>query len=139
MTRRIAVTFSAIAGTAAGLGRAGAHSLIADRPDGVAGGRGLGFNGGELMASALGGCFWNDLHYVAEAEGVAIRVDEVEAEIELAGNPPRIVRAFVHATLSGADGPVLDRIFEAASADSTIAQSLMAAFPVKFERKGSEQ
>ena len=136
MTKRISVTFSAISGTAAGLGRAGSQTVVADRPGGIAGGQGLGFNGGELMASALGGCFWNDLHYVAEAEGVAIRVDEIEAEVELAGNPPRIARAFVHATLSGADERVLDRIFEAATADSTIAQSVMAAFPVKFERKG---
>jgi organic hydroperoxide reductase OsmC/OhrA len=138
MTIRIATTFSAIAGTAAGLGRAGGRTIIVDRPEGVAGGQGLGFNGGELMASALGGCFWNDLHYVAEAEGVNIRVDEVEAEVELAGNPPRIVRAFVNAALSGADEPVLDRVFEAAQDDSTIAQSVMAAFPVKFERKGRE-
>jgi organic hydroperoxide reductase OsmC/OhrA len=136
MTRRISITYSAVSGTAAGLGRAGSRTVVADRPDGVAGGRGLGFNGGELMASALGGCFWNDLHYVAEAEGVTIRVEEVEAEVELAGNPPRIVRAFVHATLSGGEGAVLDRIFEAAAADSTIAQSVMAAFPVKFERRG---
>lgn len=137
MTRRIAITFAAIAGTAAGLGHAGQHSLIADRPEGVAGGRGLGLNGGEIMAAALGGCFWNDLHHVAHAEGAPVRVENVEAEIELAGNPPRIARAFLRATLSGADEATLVRVFDAACEDSTIANSVTAAFPVHFERKAA--
>lgn len=135
MTRHIAVSFGAIGGTAAGLGRAGPHHVVADRPAGTAGGQGLGLNGGELLAASLGGCFWNDLHYAAEVEGVAIRVGTVEAEIELAGTPPRVVRACIRATLSGADEGVLARVFDRASADSMIANSVMAAFPVRFERK----
>ena len=38
-------------GNGAAVGRAGAHSVIADRPEGKSGGMGLGFNGGELLAS----------------------------------------------------------------------------------------
>jgi organic hydroperoxide reductase OsmC/OhrA len=135
MTRRISISFSAVAGTTAGLGRAGTHVLIADRPDGVASGRGLGFNGGELMAAALGGCFWNDLHYVAAELGAPVHVDDIEAEVELAGTPPRILRAFVHVTLTGADAAVRKEVFDAACDASTIANSVMSAFPVRFELK----
>lgn len=139
MTRRILMSFGAIAGTAAGLGHAGAHSVVADRPDGVAGGGGLGFNGGELMAAALGGCLWNDLYHIAEDRGVAVRVDAVEAEVELAGAPPRIVRAFLRVALSGADEATRARVFEEACAESTIANSVSDAFPVRFERGESRK
>lgn len=135
MTRHVTVVFGPISGTGAGLGRAGARSLIADRPEGRARGTGLGFNGAELLASALGGCFWNDLHYAAEAAGVAARVDVVEAEIELAGTPPRVARARLAASLSGAAEAELAKIFEAAREGSTVANALAGAFPVNFERR----
>jgi uncharacterized OsmC-like protein len=54
-----------IEGTEAAAGWAGDHTLVVDRPEGKAGGQGLGFNGGQLLALALGGCFCNDLRYVA--------------------------------------------------------------------------
>lgn len=136
MSRHIAMRFSAIGGTAAGLGRADSgHSLIADRPDGAAGGRGLGFNGGQLLGAALGGCFWNDLHYAAEAEKVAVKVEAVETDLELAGTPPRVVRARITARLGGNDDPALQRVFDAACAASTIANSLVPAIQISFERK----
>lgn len=135
MTRRITVSFGAVTGTAAGLGRTGPRSLIADRPEGVAGGAGLGFNGAELLAAALGGCFWNDLHYVADAGGVPLTVEAVEAEVELAGNPPRVVRAHVIARLAGAPEATLQDLFLAAQETSTIANSLQPAFPIHFERQ----
>ncbi|MCA8879357.1 MAG: OsmC family protein [Rhodobacteraceae bacterium] len=134
MTRRIAISFGAVQGTAAGLGRTGPFSVIADRPQGIAGGAGLGFNGAELLAAALGGCFWNDLHHVAYAAGVPVTVDTVDAAVELAGNPPRIVRAQVTARLSGAPDNTLAEIFAAAEDASTVASSLQPAFPVHFER-----
>jgi organic hydroperoxide reductase OsmC/OhrA len=49
------VTRRSIAGTGASLGWAGARSAVVDRPAGRAGGQGLGFNGGELLALAIGG------------------------------------------------------------------------------------
>ena len=135
MSQHIVMSYSAITGTAAGLGRSAAgQSLIADRPNGIAGGQGLGFNGGELLAAALGGCFWNDLHAVADAQGVRIEVQNVDADIALAGNPPRVVRAHIAARLTGHDAPILERLFEAACEASIIASSLQAAFPITFER-----
>ena len=133
MTRHISVSFGAIAGTRAGLGRAGAHSLVADRPEGKAGGSGLGFNGGELLASALAGCFWNDLHYESEARAIAVTVEAVTADLALAGTPARVVKASISARLSGAPQSGIETIFEAARDASTIANSLLPAFPISFE------
>ena len=135
MTRRVTVSYTAIAGTEAGFGRSGNRSLIADRPEGVAGGSGLGFTGAELLAASLGGCLWNDLHHVAHAAGVPISVAAVEASVELAGNPPRVVRAQVGVRMSGAPDATLREILAAASETSTIAASLRAAFPVHVDWK----
>ena len=68
--------------TQACLGWAGAHSVVVDRPAGKAGGQGLGFNGGQLLALAIGGCFCNDLHYVAHAMGIEL----VSVALERHGN-----------------------------------------------------
>src|SRR5690242_5468460 len=76
-----------IGGTEAALGWAGAHTLVVDRPEGKAGGQGLGFNGGQLLALAIGGCFCNDLRTIAHARGVAIEAISVKVTLELSGEP----------------------------------------------------
>lgn len=129
MSRTIGIGFSPVAGTAAGLGRAGGHMLVADRPEGKAGGQGLGFNGGELFAAALGGCFWNDLHYVAEAQGVEVRVGGVDVELVVDGAPMRVTEARISARIAGA---AAGRVFEAACRESTIANSVAGAVRVSF-------
>ena len=134
MSRKISVSYSVIAGTRAALGRtATGRSLIADRPPGTAGGEGLGFNGAELLAASLGGCFWNDLHYAAEALGTHVTVERVEASVDVAGEPPRVVRAHLAAHLAGG-GDAAAQVFAAAREGSTIANSLLAAFPILFDR-----
>ena len=76
-----------ISGTEAALGWAGAKTVVVDRPEGRAGGRGLGFNGAELLALTIGGCFCNDLRYVAHASGVALGAIAVSVTVELSGDP----------------------------------------------------
>jgi hypothetical protein len=49
----------------------------------VAGGRGLGFNGGELLALAVGGCLCNDLRYVAHRRGVMLADFTVDVEVHV--------------------------------------------------------
>jgi organic hydroperoxide reductase OsmC/OhrA len=58
-------------GDATGLGNAGLHTLVVDRPSG-AGGRGLGFNGGQLLYLAVAGCVSNDLYREAHAVGIEL-------------------------------------------------------------------
>lgn len=93
-----------VAGEAAAVGNAGPHTLVVDRP-GDGGGRGVGFNGGQLLYLAIAGCISNDLFREARAEGIEIdrvrvRVkgdfdgdpavsSDVEYEVELDGDAPR--------------------------------------------------
>jgi organic hydroperoxide reductase OsmC/OhrA len=118
--------------TRAAVGRAGNHVLLADRPAGVAGGEGLGFNGGQLLALALGGCFCNDVQYCAEEMGEAIAELRVSVSLDLAGEPLVATHAVVavHCALaSGADpAPLLER----AEARCTIANTLRAGMEVSF-------
>lgn len=134
MSRSVSFTFQTIGETGAGLGQgASGHSLIADRPAGIAGGSGLGFNGADLLAASLGGCFWNDLHHAAAATP-GFHIDRLEARVDLAGDPPRVVRARIGVRLSGADAQTLARLFEAACEGSTIANSLRPALQISFAR-----
>jgi organic hydroperoxide reductase OsmC/OhrA len=50
----------------------GSYSVITDRPA-AAGGRGLGFNGGQLLYAAIAGCYSNDLYREAATMGIALR------------------------------------------------------------------
>lgn len=131
MSRTISIAFQPVAGGKAGLGISGKHALVADRPDGVADGLGLGFNGGELFAAALGGCFWNDLHYAAARSSAAVSVLAVDVEISLSDSPVRITAARIHARMAG-ERHAVRSVYEAAVADSTVANSVAPAIAVDF-------
>ena len=74
----MSVQLRSIPDTQAAMGWAEGHTIVVDRPDGKAGGMGLGFNGGQLLGLAIGGCFCNDLQYVAHDMGVRLAVIEVD-------------------------------------------------------------
>ena len=80
---KMSVELHNVEGTEAAMGWAGSHTIVVDRPDGKAGGMGLGFNGGELLALALGGCFCNDLRYVASEMNARLDRVAVTVTIEL--------------------------------------------------------
>jgi uncharacterized OsmC-like protein len=75
-----------VGGEPAAVGNAGPHTLVVDRP-GDAGGRGLGFNGGELLYLAIAGCVSNDLFREARATGIAIDRVRVVVRGDFAGDP----------------------------------------------------
>jgi len=77
------VHLSNVADTEAAMGWAGSHTIVADRPEGKAGGMGLGFNGAELLALAIGGCFCNDLRYVAHKRDIPINSIDVDVSLTL--------------------------------------------------------
>ena len=125
------VSLRSIPDTAAAVGWAGAHSLVVDRPDGAARGSGLGFNGGQMLALAIGGCFCNDLHYVAAAEGVELTSLAVEVKLRLAGDPLLATAAEMTVTVTAAQPDAdVDAIIAKAKADSTVSNSLIRGFPV---------
>src|SRR5947208_2898076 len=76
-----------IAGTEAAVGWAGAHTVVVDRPDGKAGGRGLGFKWGPTPGTHDWRLFLNDLRYVAHATGVELGGISVSVTVELEGDP----------------------------------------------------
>jgi len=57
----------------------GPFGVIADRPV-AAGGRGLGFNGGQLLYAAIAACISNDLH--REAATFGIRLSRVALSVD---------------------------------------------------------
>jgi organic hydroperoxide reductase OsmC/OhrA len=126
------IEYRLLPGTRASVGRAGTHSVIADRPEGKSGGMGLGFNGGELLALAVGGCFCNDMQALADEMGLAIGDLKVSVSIEFGGDPVRAseVRMSVDCTL--ADGSDASPLIERAKALTTIGNSLRAGIPVEI-------
>ena len=83
------IEYRTLPGTRAAVGRAGTHSVIADRPSGKFGGMGLGFNGGELLALAIGGCFCNDMQAIADEMRLAITDLRVSVDVDFTGEPSR--------------------------------------------------
>ena len=129
---QMTVALRSIPDTQAALGRAGGHTVVIDRPPGKAGGMGLGFNGGEMIALAIGGCFCNDLRYMAETMGLRVDDIAVEVEITLEGQPALVTAARVSARVEG-DGDVAELIRRAA-ADSTVGNSVQRGFPVTISQ-----
>ena len=128
---QISVSLRSIPDTAAAVGWAGSHSLVVDRPAGIARGAGLGFNGGQMLALAIGGCFCNDLHYAAAAEGVELTSLAVEVTLELSGDPLIATAAEMKVCAAAAQpGTDVDAIIAKAKADSTVSNSIARGFPV---------
>ena len=57
----------------------GAYSVLTDRPA-SAGGRGLGFNGGQLLYAAIAGCYSNDLYREAATMGITLRRVSIDVD-----------------------------------------------------------
>jgi len=120
-------------GTRAAEGRAGAHSVIADRPEGKAGGMGLGFNGGEMLALAIGGCFCNDLQALADEAGKTISDLSISVTLDFGGTPSRTVGGRMSVDCTLADGSDPTDLIERAKRLTNIGNSVRAGFPLQIE------
>jgi organic hydroperoxide reductase OsmC/OhrA len=124
----IEATFRTIPGTQAAEGRAGGHSVVADRPAGVAGGAGAGLNGGQLLALAIGGCLSNDVRYVAAIR--ADTIDDVQIDVFVEIDEGIVMSADVVIRLVAPDdvdtGTLVDRAVEI----STVLAAVRNGFPV---------
>ncbi len=93
---------------------------------------GLGFNGGQLLALAIGGCFCNDLRYVAHDMGVELDTIEVEVELSLAGNPIIATDATIHVRATSRDRNAdIAALIERARRDSTVSNSITRGLPIE--------
>jgi len=129
----VTVELRNIAGTEAALGWAGAHTVVVDRPEGRAGGGGLGFNGAQLLALTIGGCFCNDLRYAAHAEGVALGSIAVSVTVDLEGDPIVATSATMIVSCETQDGESALTIVEKAKAACMAINSLRRGVPVEVQ------
>ncbi|KWV53405.1 oxidoreductase [Rhizobium altiplani] len=129
----ITVELRNVEGTQAAMGWAGSHTIVVDRPEGKAGGQGLGFNGAQLLALALGGCFCNDLRYVAEEMGVLLGRIAVSVVLELEGSPQLAKSAEMTVLCEKQDGDGAERVIERAKEVCMVANSLGRGVAVSIE------
>jgi organic hydroperoxide reductase OsmC/OhrA len=130
---QVEVSFRRIEGTAAALGWAGTKTVIADRRDGSAGGRGLGLSGGELQALALGAGLCNQLYFSANELGLEITGMAVDVRLEISGEPLLVTSAEIRVKAQVASGEAdAARLLAHAEAESTISNSVARGFPVSL-------
>jgi putative redox protein len=82
------VQIRTLAETSLAVGSSGSRTVTIDRPE-EAGGMGLGFNGGELLLLAIGGCYSNDIYREAAKRGMNIHHVEVKVTADWGGDPVR--------------------------------------------------
>jgi uncharacterized OsmC-like protein len=68
------------------IGWAGHRTLTIDRPE-ADGGRGLGYNGGELLLLAVGACYCNDLFREAAIRMISLKQVQIEVQGDWGGTP----------------------------------------------------
>ena len=94
-------------------------------------GQGLGFNGAQLLALSLGGCFCNDLRYVAEKLGVKLAEVTVDVLLDLDGEPlvATEARMIVHCTTSDGSDPavIVKRAKESCMVSNTLTRGVKVA------------
>lgn len=119
MSEAYRVETRSVDGGPTALGWGGPVTLVVDRTTG-AGGRGLGFNGGQLLNLAVAGCISNDLF--REATRRAIRLDRVRvtADADYTGDPAVSTPIEVTVELSGDAAPAA--LAELVSQVDTIAE-----------------
>lgn len=124
----VSVELRNVEGTEAAMGWAGGHTIVVDRPEGKAGGLGLGFNGAQLLALAIGGCFCNDLRYVADEMSVKIGSISVSVTVEMEGDPLIATTASMDVFCVTQDGtdplPIIERAKESCMVSNSLARGI---------------
>lgn len=109
-----------------------------DRPAGKAGGTGSGFNGGELLALAIGGCLCNDLQYAAHEMSIDLTSIAVDIEITFDGEPMLATSASVTLDVSSSDpDAAISELVRKAIESSTVSNSLKRGFEISTALRAS--
>lgn len=129
----MSVQLRSIPDTEAAMGWAEGHTIVVDRPDGKAGGMGLGFNGGQLLGLAIGGCFCNDLQYVAHDLGVRLTSIQVDVTVAFEGSPLLATHATMRVAVTAADKDADVRTVILRAQDvSAVSNSLKRGVPLQI-------
>ena len=128
------VEFHNTHGRPASIGHAGPYTLVVDRPaDG--GGDGLGFNGGQLLYLAIGGCVSNDLFREAAARDIALTQVRVRVNGDFVGDPAVSQEVSYDVEVSGdASRAELQELVSHVDAIAEIPNSLRRGTPVTLGR-----
>ena len=94
------VDVRSIDGGPTALGWGGPVSVVIDRPV-EGGGRGLGFNGGQLLNLAVAGCVSNDLFREAAKRGIRLDRVRIVADSDYVGSPAMSTRIDYEVEVSG--------------------------------------
>jgi organic hydroperoxide reductase OsmC/OhrA len=86
MTEAFRVEMRTVEGGPTAVGSAGPLTLVADRPQG-GGGRGIGFNGGQLLNLAVAACVSNDLYREAARRNLVLTAVGVRVDSDYGGDP----------------------------------------------------
>jgi uncharacterized OsmC-like protein len=119
-------------GGATALGWSEGTTLVVDRPRG-AGGRGLGFNGGQLLNLAVAGCVSNDLVREAARRGLVLTRVAVRVRSDYVGDPAVSTPIEVDVELAGdADEATLRELVAHVDAIAEIPNSLRHGTEVRL-------
>jgi len=130
----VTARFRTIAGTEAALGMVEGRSVIADRPEGKAGGLGLGYSGSQLLALAIGTCFHNTLLKQAHQMKTPLAHVEIDVTLAMDGDPLTATRAVMKLCCQTADGATAYDVIARARNTGMVSRSV--AFPVELEIVG---
>ena len=124
------VELRSLAGGPTAVASSGAYSVITDRPA-AAGGRGLGFNGGQLLYAAIAGCYSNDLYREAATLGIDLTHVEVavDGDFPQRGEPSTPITVDLEVTGSGTE-PQLRDLVELVDRIAEIPNSIRGTTPV---------
>ena len=112
------------------LGWGGSASAVIDRPA-SAGGRELGFNGGQLLNLAVAGCISNDLFREAAKRGITLHRVVVTADSDYTGDPAVSTAIEYSVEVSGnAEQDALDELVTYVDRIAEIPASIRTGTPV---------
>ena len=136
MSDAFRVSMVSVDGGPTALGRpiAAPFTVVADRPV-AAGGRGLGFNGGQLLYLAIAACVSNDVYREAATMGIVVRRVAVEVDGDFpargAASTPIDVAVSVDAD---ADDGAIDALVAEVDRVAEIPNTMRGTTPVVIRR-----
>jgi putative redox protein len=113
----------------------GPFTVVADRPS-AGGGRGLGFNGGQLMYASIAACVSNDLYREAARLGIALtRVAiTVDGDFPARGRPSTPITVDVELDGDAGDAQ-LTELVELVDRLAEIPNSIRPTTPIEIRRR----